>query len=223
MPKLVFCLVLLLVCRAAAQCPSNCLLCLSQPICTLCSSGYALTMSGECTPKAISNCRIYASPSSCQICEASFLAIQGQCKKDPSGCLSRTYQGICQFCGFGTQLVGRACIGVLNCGAYDTSGTCTKCKNGYSLNQGKCLDQRPECVLQTAGVCTNCQAGYILNGFACIPQNVLPPNCELYSQEDGYCLVCSPGYQLQHRYCRRVDLLTSLPSPPTVTNALQMP
>lgn len=121
-----------------ALCPNNCQFCLISNTCSLCSPGYALTLAGSCTIDSISNCRVYASSSSCQICEATFILDNGGCKKDTSGCLSRTAEGICQFCYFGTQLSKGSCSGVLNCENYDSTGGCSKCLGGFLLQQGKC-------------------------------------------------------------------------------------
>jgi hypothetical protein len=102
-------------------------------------------------------------------------------------------------------------------------GACLSCRTGYSVSQGKCFYNKPECVFQTAGLCSKCKTGYLLNGFSCLLEGLLPPHCELYSQEGGHCMICASGYQLQHRYCQRIDMLSSIQSAPSVSNALQMP
>ena len=115
----------LLLCNVYAQCQSNCLLCLSPPHCTLCLPAFALTVTGSCTPKSITNCRVYASPSTCQICRSTYKVVNGGCEKDLSGCLVRSAEGHCLYCGFGTVLNGMSCSGVLNCKTTAPNGVCT--------------------------------------------------------------------------------------------------
>ena len=159
------------------QCDPNCLLCLKPPHCTLCLPSFALTLSGGCTPKSISNCRVYASASKCQICQSTFKMVNGACEKDTSGCLVRSAEGHCLYCGFGTVLKGLNCSGVLNCNKTGSNGVCNQCLRGYVLQMGTCVENRSECILQSAGVCSNCRRGYILNGFSCLPTTMIPPNC----------------------------------------------
>lgn len=95
------------------------------------------------------------------------------------------------------------------------------------MSSGKCIDNRTECALQNAaGQCNQCQKGYILNGFSCLLPAVIPPNCELYNFTGGYCLICNQGYQIQHRFCQRIDQISPLgvPNSPIQTfSALRMP
>lgn len=133
---ILFCLIL----AVATQCPSNCLFCISPPICSLCQPTYALNLVGNCTLNNISNCRVYASASACQLCEATYVQMSGRCVKDYSGCVSRTIEGVCNFCGFGTVLSGNTCKQVLNCEKMDSNGLqCVRCYKGYRVEQGKCV------------------------------------------------------------------------------------
>ena len=98
-----------------AQCHNNCLLCLAPPVCSLCIPANSLTLAGGCTSDSIPNCRVYASSSICQICQSTYRVVGGACQKDTSGCLVRSAENNCLFCGFGTSLIGNQCSGVLNC------------------------------------------------------------------------------------------------------------
>ena len=150
-----------------AQCTNNCLLCLTPPACSLCQNNYALTIYGNCTAHLLPNCRVYASPSTPQLCQSTFQSVSGVCVKDYSGCVSRTYQGTCNFCSFGTTLSGNTCKGILNCELMGNND-CQKCFKGYNLKSGICVESRSECVAQSAGACTECATGYIINGFTCL-------------------------------------------------------
>ena len=72
-------LLLLLLKLVASQCPLNCLLCLNAPTCSFCHPAFALNLLGGCTSDSIPNCRVYASSSSCQICQSTFSMTGGQC------------------------------------------------------------------------------------------------------------------------------------------------
>lgn len=79
-----------LLATVLSQCSNNCILCQTPPVCSLCVPSHALTLTGGCTPNLIPNCRVYASPSTCQICQSTFRAVNGVCQKDTSGCLVRS-------------------------------------------------------------------------------------------------------------------------------------
>ena len=115
---------------------------------------------------------------------------------------------------------------MLNCQQNTSNGVCTTCRRGYQLQLDKCVDNRPECIFQAAGVCSQCQTGYVLNGYACLPTGMIPPDCELYDDLGGYCLVCRQGYEMHHRFCQRIDWITpygEINQLPVTINALQMP
>lgn len=83
-------------------------------------------------------------------------------------------------------------------------------------------------MVKSAGVCSQCRQGYILNGFSCFQSGMIPPNCELFDSYVGYCLVCSQGYEMQHRFCQRLDRISLIGVPnqsglSSLTSALQMP
>ena len=117
-------LLFLLVWTIFSQCQSSCLLCLKPPHCSLCLSSFALTITGGCTPKSITNCRVYASASTCQICKSTYKVVNGACEKDLSGCLVRSAEGHCLYCGFGTVMNSLSCSGVLNCQKVTSKGDC---------------------------------------------------------------------------------------------------
>jgi hypothetical protein len=214
---------LLLMVVMVSSCPDHCLFCLGGQQCALCTPSFVLATDASCLPLTVPNCRVQLNSSSCAVCEPTFQTSGGLCVKDYSGCLMRTPSGECRYCGFGTQLLGGGCVGVLNCQAYQPSGQCLLCMPGYSLTAGSCTETRPACAARSAGVCSQCQTGYVMNGFSCLPPTFVPPGCAIFNYVNGRCFMCSEGYDIYHKYCQRKDRIPFYaPSQPPPLNTLKM-
>ena len=92
---------------------------------------------------------------------------------------------------------------------------------------GSCEEVRRECQQVSAGVCFQCiNQDYFLNGFSCLAKSKVPKTCSLYDYINGYCLVCEPGYEMQHRYCQRWDKIMDRKqdyAKSNTQNAIKMP
>jgi hypothetical protein len=115
------------------------------------------------------------------------------CVKNYIGCTNGGDQNDCYECGFGRQLDGNTCKGVINCDTY--SEKCTKCSEGYTLKNNICVDQSPGCakVRPQDGLCESCKPGYFYSGYRCFEDKYKNDRCYILTN-NTYCMYCKTGY-----------------------------
>ena len=98
----------------------------------------------------------------------------------------------------------------------EATGLCTTCYSGYEVSSdGGCRKSDapsgdPNCKTFKNGVCTECSKGAIFNSFrVCI---VIDPSCKTYSESDGGCTTCYPGYRVSGTICVKEDKGVSDPN-----------
>lgn len=145
--------------------------------CLVCNSGFYLTSSGSCLPRAV----------------------------NPSGCIvfSNT-SDVCLACQSGSFVNsnGTACqsfpAGIFGCSVYSGPNTCAQCLSPYFLSNGTCALSTvvPNCAVYSANyTCSACNSNYYLSSST-VCTAATATNCLTFASATA-CATCSLGFGLQ--------------------------
>ena len=177
-------------------------------MCRMCSQRYYVSPSnGVCVP-VNPLCNNYNQAGECTSCYSGYTVSGGQCiitlARDPN-CRTPVGNG-CQACYAGYFYSSSAGLcKLLNplCKTSNSStGACTSCYPGYNLdnNSGNCVVffRDPNCKTFNGNDCIKCSERFYINAGKCLPVN---PLCQGYSEINGQCTSCYPGYSVDGGKC----------------------
>lgn len=109
-------------------CPQNCATCFINNTCQICSSGYYLTQTGNCSTNSTSNssipsnCLWGSSSQSCSLCAYGYKQLNGYCYEyisnlgSDSKCVIKLTSDICQICqsGYFVSPIGKCVQNTMN-------------------------------------------------------------------------------------------------------------
>ncbi|EAR93472.3 hypothetical protein TTHERM_00423410 (macronuclear) [Tetrahymena thermophila SB210] len=172
------------------QCPSNCDVCTSQAICSLCSQSYYLTVQQTCVsscpqtfiPDSTSKICICGANRTLQNqscpCNTGYIDVNGDCQQCPSNCDVCTSQAVCSQCSQSYYLtVQQTCVSGCPqtfipdstskrciCGANRTlQNQSCPCNTGYIDVNGDCQQCPSNCdVCTSQAICSQCSQSYYL-------------------------------------------------------------
>ncbi len=153
------------------RCPTNCLTCVSEDVCTACATSFVLS-NGQCTvkcpksrfysrlingcPSCSSNCLDCNSTAQCHNCiDGYYLYSEFQSGLPVSYCVSD--------CGDNRfeDLDSKTCQNcTMNCRSCKSMTNCTRCNSGFTLSNGYCYQNNntnPACNISRCAKCLNAQ------------------------------------------------------------------
>ena len=215
--------------------------------CDECDNTYYLdTISGECTPGSVVNCKTYQTSSDvCTVCDNGYYLDGLVCEPHDAldNCItySNATENTCTVCNNQSYLFNRSntCAQVTpiaECKTHDTPTTCLTCNDGYYLENATTCSQIPpseHCLQKNeTDECIRCEAAYVLEGGECFEH---VDNTTLYCEDnnlDGlidhsqlrcnYCIEDSVPVNYKETYaCFKNDYLQSALSITLVPDCLQ--
>ena len=112
------------------------------------------------------------------------------------------------------------------CKSWNNKGECLTCFDGYDLIQVSCnvkifsssiivssfiSSTDPNCFASENGVCKKCSFRFYFNKDGIC--TVVHPECKTWDDNNGNCLSCFDGFQLQSTMCQAIPLpVVALPS-----------
>lgn len=180
-------------------------------ICQNCSQGYYFNQNGICT-EISPFCRTNDGRGNCLTCYAGYALNAGSCVVAPNPADDNPYcnrwvAGVCQSCASSSYLSGNRCVAFdPMCASSNTNnGNCLTCYGGYVLSAGRCVlstNTQPNDLLcrrwNAAGVCVECSTNAYFRQNMCVAVDAL---CRTFDAQNGNCLTCYSGYQLQSGRC----------------------
>lgn len=180
-------------------------------ICQECSFGYYFNQNGICT-EVNPFCRSNDGKGNCLSCYAGYALSNGICSiapnpSDNNPLCSRWSNGVCQACAVFSWLNGNRCVAFdpMCASSNSNNGLCLSCYGGYVLNGGRCIlstNTQPNDLLcrswNGAGVCIECSPYSYFRQNMCVAVDAL---CRTFNSQNGLCLSCYAGYNLQSGRC----------------------
>lgn len=126
--------------KKCAVCPSNCVICSSASVCTVCKNGYLVASDGTCKLPSVKNCVAYHSNITCSQCDFGFTLSSNTCTSS----IACNTNSICSTCPYNYYLSSGRCLvcpTISNCQSCDKQDRtqCLECSAGYYLSSGTCL------------------------------------------------------------------------------------
>jgi hypothetical protein len=183
----------------------------SNGICIQCSQT-AYFRNGICT-QSDALCKTFSQTNgNCLSCYSGYNLSYGTCVKAATGptdlLCAKFSNGVCTQCAQTAYFQNGVCVQAnVLCMTFNTiNGYCLSCYNGYSLSSGNCYrssnnNSQPSdllCAIWNGNVCQQCaKTAYFYNGV-CTQSN---PLCKTFNTNNGWCLSCYSGYNLQNGQC----------------------
>ena len=125
--------------------------------------------------KPISNCAIYKSHNTCELCKAGYYFSEGSC----------------------IEYIGSN----IHCQTYSKMNKCSVCKNGFYLVDGTCeISLNNGCLEMVDNACIKCDTEYFSNKGVC-QYRTLVENCAKYVDDTDNCLTCEDNFILLNNEC----------------------
>ena len=198
-------------------------------VCLVCSNGWVKNADGVCVPVS-DQCATHAENGDCLTCFKGYDLVEGVCVYSADntahpadlGCGTWDWDNrVCLSCSRGWVFnADKACVPVSDqCASHADNGDCTSCFKGYDLVEGRCLfseaNKAQPSDLGCASwdwenqVCLACSRNWVKNAQgACV---AVSDHCSTHA-DNGDCLTCYKGYDIQEGQCVYSASNTARPS-----------